>query len=66
MSDVTNPESPNRLRRRGKLIGAIVVALLLIYAASPYYSIWRFGEALRAHDMDALAARSSNRSATTS
>jgi len=52
-----NPESPNRPRRRGKLIAALVVALLLIYAASPYYSIWRFGEALRAHDMDALAAR---------
>ena len=54
---MTNPESPNRPRRRGKLIAAIVVALLLIYAASPYYSIWRFGEALRAHDMAALASR---------
>lgn len=57
MADVTNLESPSRPRRRGKLIAAIVIALLLIYAASPYYSIWRFGEALRAHDMDALAAR---------
>jgi Protein of unknown function (DUF2939) len=57
MADVTNPESPNRPRRRGKLIAAIVVAMLLIYAASPYYSVWRFGEALRAHDMEALAAR---------
>jgi hypothetical protein len=54
---VNNSESPARRRRRGKLIAAIVVALLLIYAASPYYSIWRFGEALRAHDTDALAAR---------
>jgi hypothetical protein len=53
---VAYPESPNRPHRRRKLIAAIVVALLLIYAASPYYSIWRFGEALRAHDMDALAA----------
>jgi hypothetical protein len=51
------PESPDRPRRRGNLIAATVVALLFIYAASPYYSIWRFGEALRAHDMDALAAR---------
>jgi hypothetical protein len=31
--------------------------LLLLYAVSPYYSVWRFGEALRAHDMAALAAR---------
>jgi hypothetical protein len=54
---VTNPESPKRPRRRGRLIAAIVVALLLIYAASPYYSIWRFGEALRTHDMNALASR---------
>jgi hypothetical protein len=51
-----NPESPARPRGRGKWI-AIVAALLLLYMASPYYSVWRFGEALRAHDMDALAAR---------
>jgi hypothetical protein len=57
MTDVTNPESPDRPRCRGKLIVAIIVALFLIYAASPYYSIWRFGEVLRAHDMDGLAAR---------
>src|ERR1700738_3573841 len=57
MAHVTNPESPNRPRRRGKLIAALIVALLLIYAASPYYSMWRFGAALRAHDMDALSAR---------
>lgn len=56
MADVTNPETAKPPRYRAKLI-AIVVALLLIYAASPYYSIWRFGEALRAHDMDALAAQ---------
>ena len=54
---MTNPESRNRPRHRGKLIAAIIVALLFIYAGSPYYSVWRFGEALRAHDMDALAAR---------
>jgi hypothetical protein len=36
---------------------ALLAALLLLYAASPYYSIWRFGQALRGHDMDALAAR---------
>ena len=55
---MTNPESPARPRRRGKFIAiALAVGLLLLYAISPYYSVWRFGEALRAHDMDALAAR---------
>ena len=34
-----------------------VAALLLLYGASPYYSLWRFGETLRANDMNALAAR---------
>ena len=59
MDAVTDTESPARSPRRGQLIAAIaiIVALLLIYGASPYYSIWRFGGALRAHDMDALAAR---------
>jgi hypothetical protein len=51
-----NPESATRPRGRKKWI-AIVAALLLLYVASPYYSIWRFGQALRAHDMDALSAR---------
>jgi hypothetical protein len=54
---MTNPESPGRRRRGGKLIAVVTAALLLLYAASPFYSVWRFGEALRAHDMDALAAR---------
>jgi DUF2939 family protein len=54
--DVVNPESPNRPRHRWKFV-VIAAALLLLYAISPYYSVWRFGEALRAHDMDALAAR---------
>jgi hypothetical protein len=57
VAEVTNPERAKPARYRAKLIAAIVVALLLIYAASPYYSVWRFGEALHAHDMDALAAR---------
>ncbi len=56
---VNNPESATRLRHRGKLVAAIVIAgaLLFGYVASPYYSTWRFGEALRAHDMGAVAAR---------
>src|SRR5436190_9896007 len=51
-----DPSSPARPRYRGKLI-AILVGVFLFYAASPYYSIWRFGEAIRAHDMPALTAR---------
>ena len=54
---MANLDPPARPRRRGELTLAIAVALLLLYAASPYYSIWRFGEVLRAHDMVALAAR---------
>lgn len=50
-------ESPNRPRRPSKLIVICAVALLLLYVVSPYFSLWRFGEALRAHDMNALAAR---------
>jgi DUF2939 family protein len=58
VADVTDSPVPNRRRDRGKLIAVIVAAILLfLYVASPYYSVWRFGEALRAHDMDALAAR---------
>ena len=58
MANVTDSTVPNRRRDRGKLIAVIVAAILLfLYVASPYYSVWRFGEALRAHDMDALAAR---------
>jgi hypothetical protein len=53
---VTNLEPAKRPRHRIKLI-AVVGAFLLLYAISPYYSVWRFGETLRAHDMDALAAR---------
>jgi hypothetical protein len=51
-----DPSSPVRPRYGGKLI-AILVGVLLFYAASPYYSVWRFGEAIRAHDMPALTAR---------
>ena len=46
-----------RPRSKARLIIAGAVVLLLLYAASPYYSIWRFGEVLRAHDLDGLSAR---------
>ena len=49
--------SSERPRRRGKLIVAGLVVLLLLYAASPYYSVWRFGQTVQAHDLNALAAR---------
>lgn len=50
-------ESPYRPRSRTRLIVAGVVVLLLLYAIWPYYSVWRFGETLQAHDMAALAER---------
>jgi hypothetical protein len=53
----TNAEPLSRPRSYAKIIISVAVALLLVYAASPYYSVWRFGEALRAHDLDALSAR---------
>jgi hypothetical protein len=54
----TMPESFSspRARYRGKFIGAVAV-VVLFYIASPYYAVWRFGEVLRAHDMNALSAR---------
>ena len=55
VAPVTNPES--NVSSRKKYVIAVVAAVLLLYLASPYYSIWRFGEALRAHDMNALSAR---------
>jgi len=56
VADTIIAESPRRPRSRAKYVVALA-ALLLLYLGSPYYSIWRFGEALRAHDMEALAAR---------
>ena len=54
---MVEPESSSRRRSRVRLIVASVVVLLLLYAISPYYSVWRFGETLQAHDMNALAQR---------
>ena len=51
-----NPEFVKGPRFRGK-VAAILAVLILFYVASPYYSVWRFGEALRTHDMPALSAR---------
>ena len=51
-----NPDFVRRPHHRGKYITVLAV-LILLYVASPYYSVWRFGEALRTHDMDALSAR---------
>jgi hypothetical protein len=54
---MVNPESPTPPPRRAKVYVIGVVALLLVYIASPYYSVWRFGETIRANDLNALAAR---------
>lgn len=52
-----DPESPTRPRSRRKLIFVAAAMLILIYAISPYYSVWQFGETLQDHDMNALARR---------
>ena len=53
-----NPEPPTPPRRRAKVIIIIsVVGLLLVYGASPYYSVWRFSETIQTHDLHALAPR---------
>ena len=53
--DTELEQKPRHSRRRIIVIG--VVILLMVYAASPYYTLWRFSEALRARDMGALSAR---------
>jgi hypothetical protein len=53
MSDSSTPARP---RYRGKLI-AVLVAVFLFYVASPYYSVWRFGESIRAQDVNGITAR---------
>lgn len=55
MEDAAVQSSETRPRWRTKLAAAFGL-ILLSYLASPYYSIWRFGESLRARDMEALAA----------
>jgi hypothetical protein len=49
-------EQKPRHSRRHITVTSVVI-LLMLYAASPYYALWRFSEALRARDMDALSAR---------
>src|SRR3954469_9927777 len=56
MADPEIAQAP-RSRSRWKIALVIAAAVVLIYGLSPYYAAWRFGEALRAHDLDALAAR---------
>lgn len=43
-------------RRAGFVIGGIVLLAFVCYAASPYYSFWRFREALRNADGAAIGA----------
>ncbi|MFL6590903.1 MAG: DUF2939 domain-containing protein, partial [Chthoniobacterales bacterium] len=57
MADPALTPPPPRSHSRRNILIAIAAVIVLIYGLSPYYAAWRFGEALRAHDMDALAAR---------
>ena len=36
---------------------ALFAALLLLYAVSAYYSVWRFSETIRAHDLSGMSQR---------
>ena len=36
---------------------AIFAVVLLLYAASAYYSVWRFSETIRAHDLNGMSQR---------
>lgn len=44
--------APRRTRRRWIIFA--IIAVLLIYVASPYYAFWRFSVALQTHDPAAL------------
>ncbi len=62
MSDTSIPSAPPpaaeaRHRRPGPLLFSLLIAVLVCYIASPYYSVWRFIEAVRIADAPALAAR---------
>lgn len=52
----TEPAPAPRGSRRG-LVATIVGGLFVIYFLSPYYSVWRFAEAIKAHDMEQVSAR---------
>ena len=54
---VTPSEIPSGRRHRAGLIVLAAAALLLLYAISTYYSLWRCSQALRAHNLDALSTR---------
>ena len=53
------PDSSPPVRRRSYrgIIIAVLVAAAVFYFVSPYYSVWRFGEAIRTHDLNAVSAR---------
>lgn len=46
-----------RNRKIGFIAGAIVLLVIAAYGASPYYAFWRFREALRTADREAITAR---------
>jgi hypothetical protein len=42
---------------RRSLVVTILAGLFVLYFLSPYYSVWRFVDAIRAHDMEQVTAR---------
>ena len=67
MSDMTNEPAadptptmpPRRTSLGGRLKWPLIalIVLLALYVASPYYSFWRFTEALKAGDQEQFASR---------
>jgi hypothetical protein len=49
--------SVSRKMKLGWWIAVLCVLLLLTYGASPYFSFWRFSEAVRAADSAAISSR---------
>ena len=49
--------SVSRKMKLGRWIAILCVLLLLAYGASPYFSFWRFSEAVRAGDSAAISSR---------
>lgn len=48
---------PRPRRRLGRLTGLVLASAILFYLLSPYYSFWRFTEALKSGDKESLSER---------
>ena len=57
-SDASPGTSNGSATRKKRLIVALAIAaILLVYVASPYVSLWRFTQAIRTGDTEAFASR---------